>query len=203
MPRAANAHMGKRPSAKSAEGGTTRKQQLTGEKMFETGEKIVYGVNGVCTVTGTCVSPFGGGDLRVYYTLQPLDDNASVIYTPAEGGRVVMRPLVSPAEAEEILAGAATYGELSVHSEKQRRDIYRAALASTDPREYVRIIRTVEHRKAIALRTHRHIAITDTEFERGARYCLFNEFAIVLGKTYAEIESAFKTALESAQPVKE
>lgn len=163
--------------------------------MFESGEKIVYGVNGVCTVTGTCISPFGGGDLRVYYTLQPLDDNASVIYTPAEGGRVIMRPLVSPAEAKTILAEAASYGELNIHSEKQRRDIYRAALASTDPREYIRIIRTVEHRKAIALRTHRHIAITDTEFERGARYCLFNEFAIVLGTTCADIESALKTAL--------
>ena len=163
--------------------------------MFETGEKIVYGSNGVCTVTGTCPSPFGGGDLRVFYILRPLDDADSVIYTPAQGGKAVMRPLLTREEAENVLKAVNECEELHVHTEKQRRDVYRAALASADPREYVRIIRTVEHRREIALRTHRHIAITDTEFERSARYFLLSELSLVLGRSYGELEAELKAAL--------
>lgn len=165
--------------------------------MFETGEKIVYGSNGVCTIKGSCVSPFGGGDLRVYYALQPIDDADSVIYTPASGGRVVLRPLISAQEAEEILSEAASYGELAVPGEKQRRETYRAAVATADPREYIRVIRTVEHRRANALRTHRHLAATDAEFERIARSSLFNEFAIVLGTTYTDIETRLMKSLKA------
>ena len=164
-------------------------------KMFETGEKIVYGPGGVCTVTGTCVSPFGGGDLRVYYKLQPLDENGSVFYTPAEGGKAVIRPLVTREEAEKIIAEAPECVPLTVEHEKQRRDIYRAAIATADPREYIRLIITVEHRRINAMRTHRHIAVTDTEFERTARYSLFSELAIVLDKSYGEIERIFRAAL--------
>lgn len=163
--------------------------------MFKTGDKVVYGSNGVCTVTGTCTSPFGGGDLRIYYKLQPLDSDGAVIYTPAEGGKAVIRPLVSPAEAKEVLRTAAECTALHVPSEKMRRDIYRAALASADPREYISLIITVEHRRAVAMRSHRHIAVTDTEFERAARYSLFNEFSIVLGKSYSETERLFLAAL--------
>ncbi len=166
--------------------------------MFITGEKIVYGPNGVCTVKGTCTSPFGGGDMRIYYILQPLDSADSVIYTPAEGGKAVIRPLLTPEEAAAVLKEAPKCRSLAVHSEKQRRDIYRAALASAEPLEYIRLIITVQHRRAAAMRTHRHIAVTDTEFERAARYSLFNEFAIVLGKSYGEIDEMFRNILASA-----
>ena len=163
--------------------------------MFAAGDKIVYGANGVCVVAGTCTSPFGGGDLRVYYMLHPIDDENSVIYTPAQFGKAVLRPLMTREEAEKVLKDAHECEELHVHTEKQRRDVYRAALLSADPREYIRIIRTVEHRREIALRTHRHIAITDTEFERNARYFLLSELSLVLGKTYGELENELKAAL--------
>jgi CarD family transcriptional regulator len=169
--------------------------------MFCKGDCIVYGTNGVCTIVEICSSPFGGGDMRVYYALKPLDDNASVIYTPAEGGRVVIRPLVSKDEVESLLDRLNEVTNIVVHSEKQRRDAYRAAMAKASPEEYIRIIKTVEHRRESAATTHRHLAITDTEYERSAKYCLYNELSLVLNMPFGEVENYIlkKANLKSGQ----
>lgn len=156
--------------------------------MFNKGDKVIYGTSGVCTVVDITTSPFGGGDLRVYYVLQPLDDNASVIYTPAEGGKVVVRAIMTEEEAAALIAKKDEIGTIFVPSEKVRREYYRTALSSADPEKYISIIKTVDHRRKYALRTHRQLAITDTEYERNAKYCLYNELSLVFGKAFDEIE---------------
>ena len=70
--------------------------------MFQQGDLIVYGNTGVCRVEG-----FGTPDPmdrsgRQYYQLKPLYQDG-VIYTPVEGGKVPMRPVMS-AEAARALA---------------------------------------------------------------------------------------------------
>ena len=37
--------------------------------MFEIGDLIMYGTNGVCRVTGFCSSPFDANDKREYYAV--------------------------------------------------------------------------------------------------------------------------------------
>ena len=70
--------------------------------MFEIGDLIVYGTNGVCRVDGMSRSPYDAGDDREYYVLKPLYDQAnSVIYTPVTNENVVMRPLLSREKAGE------------------------------------------------------------------------------------------------------
>lgn len=156
--------------------------------MFSIGDRVVYGTSGVCVVEDVCTSPFGNGDLRIYYALKPLDDSSSLIYALAEGGKLILRPLITKEEAEALLDSAKELETIKVHNEKQRRDAYRAALSSTQPKEYIRIIKTVAHRRDSALRTHRHLAIGDTEYERSAKYCLYNELSAVLGISFEEIE---------------
>ena len=156
--------------------------------MFNKGDKVIYGTSGVCTVVDITTSPFGGGDLRIYYVLKPLDDNASVIYTPAEGGKVVVRAIISKEEALALIARKDEISTISVPHEKMRRDLYRAALSSADPEKYISIIKTVDHRRKYAYRTHRQLAITDTEFERNAKYCLYNELSLVFGASFDEVE---------------
>ena len=53
--------------------------------MFEIGELIMYGTNGVCRVEGFTRSPFDADDEREYYILKPIHDQSNlVIYTPVE-----------------------------------------------------------------------------------------------------------------------
>ncbi|MDD4125939.1 MAG: CarD family transcriptional regulator [Eubacteriales bacterium] len=160
--------------------------------MFIKGDCIVYGANGVCKVTDVCESPFGGGDMRIYYALKPLDDNGSVIYTPAEGGRIALRALTSREDIEKLLNRINDIPDIVVNNEKQRKESYKEAMAKASPEEYIRIIKTVASRRENAVETHRHLAITDTEYERQAKYCLYNELALVLDMPFGEIESYIK-----------
>ncbi len=171
--------------------------------MFSKGDKVIYGTSGVCTVVDITTSPFGGGDLRVYYVLKPLDDNASVIYTPAEGGKIVVRAIISKEEALALIARKDEIGTITVPSEKLRRESYRQALASADPEQYISIIKTVDHRRKYAYRTHRQLAITDTEYERNAKYCLYNELSLVFGTTLEETEKMLALTEKKKQAAKE
>ena len=71
--------------------------------MYQQGDLVVYGSTGVCKVEG-----FGNPDPRdrsgrQFYLLKPLYQ-AGVIYTPVEGGKVSMRPVMSAREAQELIA---------------------------------------------------------------------------------------------------
>ena len=70
--------------------------------MFEVGEKIVYGENGVCTVEK--IEPLGMSGAskdKLYYHLSPLIGTGTY-FAPVDSG-TFMRPVMSRAEAEALI----------------------------------------------------------------------------------------------------
>ncbi len=148
--------------------------------MFAVGEKIVYGNNGVCTVLGHCPSPFPG-DERPYYLLKP-DAGGTEIYTPAEGGRVEMRPLLSAEEAEAILKAAPSLPALTVENERARREVYRDVLKKTDPASLFSLVKTVKARRALYAEGGKRIPDFEAEYEASAKKRLSEELSLILGR---------------------
>ena len=69
-------------------------------KMFETGEYVVYGRTGICQVTGvTTMKVDGSSAERLYYVLKPGGETEGKIFTPVEGGKQVLRAIISKEEA--------------------------------------------------------------------------------------------------------
>ena len=167
--------------------------------MFSVGDYMIYGINGVCQVQDICASPFDKKDKRTFYMLRPLGAVAgSVIYTPTDNVQVSMRPLMTRAQAEELIARLPDLLPLEVPAEKMRRDIYRQTMHSCDPAEYVRLIKTVRKRRADMLAAHKRLSETDSDFERNAKLSLYHELALVLDKPYAEIEPYLLPYMEIA-----
>ena len=70
--------------------------------MFSVGDKIVYGENGVCTVSK--VAPLdhaGTSPGKLFYHLKPLI-GSGIYYTPVDSG-AFMRPVISREEAEALI----------------------------------------------------------------------------------------------------
>ena len=70
--------------------------------MFSVGDKIIYGENGVCTVSK--IGPLemtGATPDKLFYHLQPLV-GSGVFYTPVNSG-AFMRPCISREEAEALI----------------------------------------------------------------------------------------------------
>ena len=164
--------------------------------MFEIGDLIVYGTNGVCRVDGMCGSPYDAGDDREYYVLKPLYDQAnSVIYTPVTNENVVMRPLLSREKAGELLARISDIAAITVDNERSRRDVYREALRTTDPINYVRIVKAVRRRREEFSRTRRRLPDLDIDFEHSAYCCLLGELSEVLGISRGELDERISVML--------
>jgi CarD family transcriptional regulator len=158
--------------------------------MFSVGELLIYGTSGVCRVDEICSSPFDAADTRLFYKLTPTPDRANlVIYTPIDNEKVIMRPLMSEADARELLASISEIGIIEVPLEKKRRDIYRELVATAEPRTYVSIIKTVAQRREEFKRTRRRLPDIDNDAEHTAKSSLYGELAAVLGLSREEIHN--------------
>ena len=70
--------------------------------MFQVGEKIIYGENGVCTVESIGPLEISGAQKdRLYYNLRPLTGSGNY-YTPVDSA-AFMRPVMSRCEAEALI----------------------------------------------------------------------------------------------------
>ena len=69
--------------------------------MYEIGEKIIYGENGVCTVSKVAPLEMSGGSDKLFYHLQPLI-GSGVYFAPVDSG-AYMRPVISREEAEALI----------------------------------------------------------------------------------------------------
>ena len=71
--------------------------------MFEKGDRLVYGVNGVCTVEEMRSLEIAPGSSRDYYVLRPLNDPKTTLSVPVDSPLTSrMRPLKTPEEMAEF-----------------------------------------------------------------------------------------------------
>lgn len=156
--------------------------------MFDIGDLLLYGTNGVCRVSEICASPFDSNDARQFYKLTPIAENSSlVIYTPVDNTQIIMRPLISKEEAEALVARIPEIERIAVAIEKHRKETYRETIREGNPEGYVKIIKTVRARREYFKRTRRRVPDLDNDFEHTARLCLYGELSTVLGISREEI----------------
>lgn len=160
--------------------------------MFLTGELVVYGTAGVCRVIGIGDSLIPG-DNRRCYQLHPLSapDDSAVIHTPVEGGVVVIRRLHTEDELETIAADAGSIAPLSGESDRQRRELYKQALAGCDLRAYLSVLHSIEQRRIEFEAAGKHLSETDERFAFRASEGILSEAAEVLHRSRKELAALF------------
>ena len=169
--------------------------------MFCVGDYIMYGKCGVCKLTDICRSPFDAKDTKQYYELRPISNVTSVIYTPVDNDKIMLRKLMDKDDAQKFLDRVASIAPLTVENEKKRRDIYKEAIADLYPDGYVSVIRTVYERRRAFEAARRHITDADSEFESLAKRSLFGELSIVLGIPVEQVEQTIFGIISESETV--
>ena len=168
--------------------------------MFEIGEFIVYGINGICRVESIGPSPYDKTDPRTFYLLIPVNNPmGSSIYTPVDNDRVPMRRLMTREEIEELIALMPEIETLEVPIEKQRREIYRTTIGALDPKGYVKVIKTVQRRREELTAARKHFPMTDLEYGRLAKHLLCSECAHVMGVSEDAADAYILSSLGEAE----
>lgn len=157
--------------------------------MFEVGEYIVYGMNGVCKVEEIGPMNLSGVDSdKVYYTLLPLYTKGSRVFTPVDNQKVVMRPVISKQETCNLIDEMKDVDLIEVPDDKHRELAYKEALKTCECRELIRIINTVLKRKEERTAQGKKMSACDERYLKQAQDGLYGEFAISLKIDKKEVE---------------
>lgn len=158
--------------------------------MFEVGDFIIYGSNGVCRVENVgSMDMKGVPSDKMYYTLVPVYSSKSKVFTPVDNAKVIMRPVISEREAYELIDHIKEMQGFSIEDEKNRDIVFKEALKKCDCRELIRIIKTVYEKKLARQAEGKKMTAGDERYFKIAEENLYGEFAVALGIKKEEVGS--------------
>lgn len=166
--------------------------------MYQIGDFVIYGGNGVCRVDN--IGPLNNGGVSKdvkFYTLVPYYLKGSKIFTPVDSTKVLMRAVISKEEATQLIHEIGEIDTFMVTDEKKREEIYKEALRTCDCRELVSIIKTLYYRRQERLAQGKKVTASDDRYFHMAEENLYGELAITLGMTKDEVREYITHTVEN------
>lgn len=168
--------------------------------MFEAGDYIVYGNTGICQVMGVTTMDLDGIPKdRLYYILRPDGQMEGKIFTPVDNGKLVMRRVMTKADAEDLIAEIPDIETLDIADDKLREEKYKACLRSCESREMIRIIKTIYIRKKERFAKGKKVTATDERYLKMAEENLYSELSMLLGVPKNKMESYITSKINKKQ----
>ena len=165
--------------------------------MFEKGEYIIYGRNGICKIEDITHLDISGVDKKkLYYVLSTLNAKGSRVYFPVDKKDANARKLVTKQEAWKLLDEIRDIPQIWVANEKVREETYKQALNSCDQHQWVSIIKTLHVRRQTRLSQGKKMASTDERYLKLAEEALYSELAFVMDKDKSEMAPLIKEHIE-------
>jgi len=166
--------------------------------LFSIGDKIIYGSDGVFTVSEYASSPIDKNDTRQFYVLRPIHGPVgNIIMTPVDNDKAKIRPVMSREEALAFIDAMPSVEILTVDREKDRRDTYRKALEVASAEAMISIIKTVIRRREELAKVKKRPSESDNDYEKKAKHCLYGELSVALDIPIADVERFIECRLES------
>ena len=166
--------------------------------MFEKGEFIVYGRNGVCSVEDVKPMNLDGVDSeRLYYVLRPVNSQGSTIFTPIDNKKVPMRRIISREEAVTLIDRIPEIEALKIPNEKLCEEQYKAAMQTCDCADLVKVLKTIYLKKQKRTAVGKKITSTDEKYFHMAENNLYTELSILIDVPKAQMEEYIASKLEA------
>ena len=146
--------------------------------MFEKGEYIIYGSNGVCEVQDY-ISP-GSENSRVYYVLAPMRSKGSTIFSPVDNQKVLMRKVMTKEEAKEFLREIPEYEDMEIRESRTQEQQYREVLQSCSSTDSLCLLKALYTRKRKREAAGRRITAVDEKYLSLTRDRIVNELSVAL-----------------------
>lgn len=154
--------------------------------MFQQGQQVIYGGNGVCRIEEIIERDIGVLGVKQVYVIRLATGLTS--YVPVESN-VFMRALITPEEAEQVLADYPSIGirTFAGSNSKALSDQYRAIIARHDPREMLCLYKSLHNKVEQAQIAGKKPGTMDERFASAALDQVAQELSIVLRRSMQEI----------------
>ena len=166
--------------------------------MFDKGDYIVYGVNGVCRVEDITTMDIRGVDSKKkYYKLSPVSNPSSKIFMPVDNDKVIVRRMVGKDEAQSLLDAVPGLSPIAIENDKQREELYKRIMMEGDPVECFRIIITLYNRKMERVAQGKKNTSVDEKYFKQIENNLYGELALALECEKEDILRIIKETAEA------
>lgn len=156
--------------------------------MFAEGDRIVYSFYGICLVAGI-VEKEVNGENRKYYELRPLADNKSIIYTPIDSKKVLLRSIVSKEEAQDILNSMDDMEIVWPENVWKRNQEFKQITQNADLRLNVNLYKVLLHRQLQLREAGKKMIVQDIKILDTVGTLVCSELEEALGMESKDIES--------------
>ncbi|MCR5330213.1 MAG: CarD family transcriptional regulator [Lachnospiraceae bacterium] len=166
--------------------------------MFEVGELVVFGTDGVCMVEKVgALEMEGVAKDKQYYTLSPVGKKGSNhIFAPVDGKRVVMRRVLSLDEAKNFVSRLGDIGRLEIPDERKREDTYKAVLQSCDYVKITELIKEIYFRRKTRAAAGKKLPSVDERYFVAAENSLYSELGVSLNMEKDELRSFMEKSID-------
>ena len=151
------------------------------DRMYQVGEYVIYGVQGVCRILGT-EKQLVKGKRTEYLVLEPLDRGASKFYLPTQNPSAMdkLQPTLSRQQMEELMNSDAIQEECWIREDNQRKLRYRELMATGDRISLLQMLAAVYRHKDEQSAAGKKFHQCDDNFMRDTEKLLCSEISLVM-----------------------
>ncbi len=165
--------------------------------MFETGDLIMYGSEGVCEVEAVGVPDIPiMGKKRLYYTLLPQYQDGR-IFAPVDT-KTFMRHVITKEKAQELIAKIPTV-KAEIYENNNMRFLsehYQSFFESHKCSDLLKLVRDVRLKQSDARANGKKLNQVDEKYMRRAEELLHGELAVALGIPKEEVRDYISKSVE-------
>lgn len=155
--------------------------------MYQKEDKIIYGNVGVCKVMDISELDFMDNH-KLYYTLQPFNDENRVIYAPVEGHKHKIRSIISKEEAEAFIQKLPTIEAGTYANEKERKEAYHESILSADLESWASMIHYIYKREQERAAKGQKISTHYSEEMKNMEKLLLGELSVALNIPFPKMK---------------
>ena len=155
------------------------------EMMISVGQTVLYGGNGVCSVSGITTRTIGRTSVE-YYELRPVSSKTSTVFVPVGNEALVsrIRPVLGAKEIGEILASPPT--EEWIADKNARAERFREIVSGGDCAEIIGLVRLIRDKERWLTAHGKHLHLADERILKEAEKMAGEEVAAAFGITREE-----------------
>lgn len=164
--------------------------------MFAKGEWVVYGIHGVCLVTGF-EKQLVNRKRTEYMVLEPLNQSESKFYLPTANPTAMgkLRRILTPEELQALLASEDVRQDCWIGEENLRKQRYREFISGGERDSLLRMVYSIYRHKQLQSASGRKFHQCDENFLRDAEKLLASEIALVLQMTPEDARDYLRRSL--------
>ena len=166
--------------------------------MFKSGDTVVYGQAGVCTIADICEKELVRDQKKLYYVIKPLFQQNNIIYAPVENKKVNIRPVMTRQEADKLILKIPEIKAQSNVCELTQEEC-KKSLSSMDCTDVLKLTMLIYQKKKTAESQKKRLGFSDGRYMQLAEDILFGELSFVLDIPREKIKDYIEEKLKSSK----